>query len=237
MISKWKAPVAGALALSVLAVSAMSAEAAIIAVDLDVISKSNIGPLGVSLGTVTVSDIAGGVIVDVKLLSGAAFVDTGGPHTAFAYNLNLAPTSVTITAPNPNLRTEPGKKGKPPKEVPLFKILTGAQSATPYGSFSNGIDCPGCGPGASNAYGGPLSFTVMGVSVANFVGNSSKGSYLFAADVIGPNGGTGSIAGNQIREISSAVPEPSTWAMMLVGFGGLGLAAMRRRRAGEAQAA
>jgi hypothetical protein len=28
----------------------------------------------------------------------------------------------------------------------------------------------------------------------------------------------------------SAVPEPSTWAMMLVGFGGLGYAAYRRRR-------
>ena len=28
----------------------------------------------------------------------------------------------------------------------------------------------------------------------------------------------------------TAVPEPSTWAMMLVGFGGLGYAAFRRRR-------
>jgi hypothetical protein len=28
----------------------------------------------------------------------------------------------------------------------------------------------------------------------------------------------------------TAVPEPSTWAMMLAGFGGLGFAAFRRRR-------
>ena len=28
----------------------------------------------------------------------------------------------------------------------------------------------------------------------------------------------------------TAVPEPSTWAMMLLGFGGLGLLAARRRR-------
>ena len=28
----------------------------------------------------------------------------------------------------------------------------------------------------------------------------------------------------------TAVPEPSTWAMMLVGFSGLGYAAYRRRR-------
>jgi hypothetical protein len=28
----------------------------------------------------------------------------------------------------------------------------------------------------------------------------------------------------------TAVPEPSNWAMMLAGFGGLGFAAVRRRR-------
>ncbi len=33
------------------------------------------------------------------------------------------------------------------------------------------------------------------------------------------------------------VPEPSTWAMMLAGFGGLGFAALRRRRASAARAA
>ena len=35
---------------------------------------------------------------------------------------------------------------------------------------------------------------------------------------------TGNISVNQL----SAVPEPSTWAMMLVGFAGLGYAAYRR---------
>jgi PEP-CTERM motif len=34
----------------------------------------------------------------------------------------------------------------------------------------------------------------------------------------------------------TAVPEPSTWAMMLVGFGGLGFAAYRRRRGAVAAA-
>ncbi len=34
----------------------------------------------------------------------------------------------------------------------------------------------------------------------------------------------------------TAVPEPSTWAMMLVGFGGLGYAALRRRRTALAAA-
>jgi hypothetical protein len=38
-------------------------------------------------------------------------------------------------------------------------------------------------------------------------------------------------------EVSSAVPEPSTWAMMLVGFGGLAFATTRRRKADQAQIA
>jgi PEP-CTERM motif len=32
----------------------------------------------------------------------------------------------------------------------------------------------------------------------------------------------------------STVPEPSTWAMMLLGFAGLGYASYRRARAGRA---
>jgi hypothetical protein len=38
-------------------------------------------------------------------------------------------------------------------------------------------------------------------------------------------GGTGGDGGG-------AVPEPSTWAMMLLGFGAMGMAMRRRRRSG-----
>jgi hypothetical protein len=40
-----------------------------------------------------------------------------------------------------------------------------------------------------------------------------------------PGGGTGNNGGT-----GGAVPEPSTWAMMLLGFGGMGVAMRRRRR-------
>ena len=41
-----------------------------------------------------------------------------------------------------------------------------------------------------------------------------------------------SVAGEE--PIASAVPEPSTWAMLLIGFAGIGFAAYRKRRVSAA---
>jgi hypothetical protein len=41
---------------------------------------------------------------------------------------------------------------------------------------------------------------------------------------------TGTLGAFDVRSADVGVPEPASWAMMLIGFGGLGLAARRRRR-------
>lgn len=187
---------------------ASQANAAVYIGNLNVISASSIG--SGTLGTVTVTDIAGGVTVDVALIAGINFVNTGGPHTPFTYNLNATPTSITFTNP---------------------AIFSGAgtSSATPYGSFNRGVDMVG-GNGAPGSQHGPLDFTILGITTANFTANSL--GYFFGSDLIRlSNGATGSVAAGTF--VMTAVPEPSTWAMMILGFFGVGFMAHRRKTQGS----
>ena len=47
-------------------------------------------------------------------------------------------------------------------------------------------------------------------------------------EVVGKSGGNGSFAGTLSFELSSA-PEPASWGLMILGFGGIGAAARLRR--------
>jgi uncharacterized protein (TIGR03118 family) len=83
-------------------------------------------------------------------------------------------------------------------------------------------------PGAGNTAGGLWSI-VFGGS-----GSDGNPNTLFFTD--GINGEKDGLFGSLTAAPGSlsAVPEPSTWAMMLAGFGGLALLAARRRRASPA---
>lgn len=58
----------------------------------------------------------------------------------------------------------------------------------------------------------------------------AAGDYIFEAGVRNADDGDPTLASKLLVDnVTAAVPEPSTWAMMLLGFGGLG-ALLRRRR-------
>lgn len=194
-----------------LALPVASAHASMISY-LDVISSPTIGTG--TLGTVELTQVnANQVDVKVTLSANTKFVYTGGPHHAFAFSLNLAnPFSISIN-------NAPG----------LFSVASPNLTNAPYGTFTSGIDCPGCGPGSSHANPGPLEFSVFsitGIDISNFIANA-KG-YFFSADVLGPAGGTGNIASGVITDNPSSVPLPA--ALPLFAAGMIGLAAARKRK-------
>ena len=171
--------------------------------------------------TLTVKDLAsGGVSFDVALNNATYFASTGGPHITFAFNLN---SGVTTAFSNFTF--------SPTTDKSLFNFVTNKNAGNTFGAFSYGID--GTWNGTNNNYSGPIDFTVSNLSVSNFASNSN--GYWAVADVLG-SAGTGEVGG-KTGAIGPAIPEPSTWAMMGLGFAGLGFAGFRKAKGQRAIAA
>jgi hypothetical protein len=107
--------------------------------------------------------------------------------------------------------------------VSLFDALTVTGAGEPFtlGTFTgtaptlvNNVLTPGAGPGGTVGY------------IANFDFGTAYKYYAFGAstEAIG--------SGNTEQELSAvgAIPETSTWAMMILGFAGIGFMGYRRRK-------
>jgi CHRD domain/PEP-CTERM motif len=94
---------------------------------------------------------------------------------------------------------------------PVQLLFTGFPTAT-SGTFSQTYDLS-------------TALLLNGVSEAQFISDLEAGlAYVNIHDAIFPGG---EIRGQLIL---TAVPEPSTWAMMILGFAGIGFLGYRRRR-------
>ena len=110
--------------------------------------------------------------------------------------------------------------------------LSGAQY-DPGGYIVNGVQHQ-----VSPLSSDPIEFlSSSGQVTLNLAAGDTYGFYIFSTD---SQGGRGDIAVTPVRfeaaALAAAVPEPATWALVLGGFFGLGVA-LRRRRAGLASAA
>jgi uncharacterized protein (TIGR03118 family) len=109
---------------------------------------------------------------------------------------------------------------------------------TSFGSFGGDLLVGNFGNGMINAYN-PTTGAFMGML------DGTNGSPLMIDGLWGLTIGNGSPVGGSLNTLfftagpdeeshglfgALTVPEPSTWAMLLLGFSVLGLAAMRRRR-------
>ncbi len=178
-------------------------------------------PLNVGAITLTQNG-ANSVTVAVDLLSGYGFINTGGPHTPFAFNLTgSGALSVSFTTPSNGIYASG-----------VFSLNTGGGANTPYGTFGVAIDSS-AGNGSGAGYFGDLIFSltrVGGIDTSDFVRNADNapilgGSY-FSADL--SNGNNTGAQAWAIRTTPRTVPEPG--AIGLLGISLIGMAAVARRR-------
>jgi hypothetical protein len=125
-----------------------------------------------------------------------------------------------------------------------FKVgsITASATGTMIGSVQsqlNGVSYyayDSANSGFSSSVGGfmvnePLGLKNFDPSPGGLLpGSNPSLSYTYSQFFSGTAVLKGDVSSIQILNVTSAVPEPSTWAMMLLGFGGVGFMAYRLRK-------
>ena len=175
-------------------------------------------------GTVSVTENAGSLLFIETLAAGYRIHKGNANHNAFSFSI-LGDPNVTVsnlTAGFAAIDTSPNSD----------------VSSPPFGTFFTAIECTtACGPGFGGGFAGPLSFTLsstgsLSLSSLGFNKINSNNIY-FTSDLVNSNGMTGNVGATAGI---GAVPEPTTWALMLIGFGAAGIC-LRRRKPVTLQAA
>lgn len=171
-------------------------------------------------GTVSVTGQGTGALAfDIELATNVFFNQAGQPEEAFSL---IGNPTITI-AGLPSTFTANGSQA------------AGSHHEDGFGNWDYAIDW--VGPPTNNSTLGvqSLTFTVTGPSPLNLDNNFAFGSNVFfvvdVASVVGNVTNTGWVGGTLH---GGNVPEPATWALMILGMGGVGAVLRSRRRRGLA---
>jgi hypothetical protein len=172
-------------------------------------------------GTITVSQAAPSaeVVVNVQLSPGDTFA-LSAANDAFTFSFVGAGMGPILGLPS-NFTVDSSTSGS-------------TYNGDPYGIFTDRLAYSSTAPVSSLQF----DFTYSGtLSASDFAASTNPNdthtfiSALFTADI---NYSVDNIVTDPPVAVLAAVPEPSTWAMMILGFCGLGFMAYRRKQNGPA---
>lgn len=162
-------------------------------------------------GTITITQAAPGdeLVFTVALAPGDTFARTGVNN---AFSFSFATGGETITGLPTN-----------------FAQATTPFNNSPFGYFTYAISYNSGNPVSTLTFdlpdSGTLSASNFSLSTNPNDGHTFDAAY-FEADILVPTDPT---VGATNAPIATAVPEPTTWAMMLLGFAGIGFMSYRRK--------
>jgi PEP-CTERM motif len=180
----------------------------------------NVGPVTLSDISVDTTTSGSGV---VTLSDFSPFTTVVGGVTEFGLNLSYASNTGTTPGSQADLSWTYAVSGVP-SLIDAFATFAGTTTGTGTEDLSevlsNGVSLTLHAPGSTTATFSPIGSLSVIKDQSDFAGSAGS------AD--------SSILGNAFSV--RGVPEPSTWAMMVLGFAGLGYAALRRNSRGRALA-
>jgi len=181
-----------------------------------------------NVGPVTFSDIS---VLTTTSGSGVVTLSDFSPFTAvvngvteFGLHLSYASNTGTTPGSQADVAWTYDVSGAP-SLTDVFAVFAGTTTGTGTEDLSevlsNGVSLTLNAPGATSATFSPIGYLSVVKDQSDFAGSAGS------AD--------SSILGNAFSV--TAIPEPSTWAMMLLGFVGLGYAGYRTQRNSATDAA
>lgn len=176
-------------------------------------------------GTIEVIDLGASLRITETLNDGYSFRNApDGNHWSFSFDLTSTKTNVSFS----NISSG-------------FTKINGSENQAGFGNYQFVLDCNASGTPCAAGYNANLSKTFTfdvtatgGLDISDILSRSAFGSTVyFVSDIARSTGDTANVGAT----MTAAVPEPSTWAMMILGFAGVGFLAYRRKNQGSVRLA